>query len=573
MEKVLLNLANAAAGVEGTAGSGQALSASGSAGLFSALLCRAIDEGQKAGASSASASSTGQAQAPVDLADLLSALLGNTGNGLAERLQSMAESNAGRTGGTGQTGGETTGSGTGASSAPAGGLKGTADTTEGKTASGAKGEDGASQDLQSLFMGLLALVIKDNGAAQDTSDTTSSDGGQSENTTADAAGSTQTSGASGTDNTSKQDSQSILQALGLLLFAGLEAAAAAQGGAAATSEGTTDSGASQGGSEAKGAWQQAKGAGEAKDAWEAKATPSSAQPAAGPTTDAASTTKDANAAILPQEETNVSSYATAATERQAAQDGQTATFRAELTSTPSTTDGDAGKNGVTLTIKAPFSIIGRAHESAGAQGASGAGAAASQDGQNGDGSAMSTIVKELTPLMDSGDGTTSGDGGTGKEKSGDKEEAYPLTPDGTASAANATGQDQRTTGTTSASGSIERFDRVIEQLAGRTGSHDLTVRLTLDNQASLVLGLKDLGQTVTVDVRSSDQGMIGLLQSQKDAIVQHLDNQDIHAQIVIDPNASGTQEQKERQQDARQRTFTPRTQADSAFGAFLETFA
>ena len=68
----------------------------------------------------------------------------------------------------------------------------------------------------------------------------------------------------------------------------------------------------------------------------------------------------------------------------------------------------------------------------------------------------------------------------------------------------------------------------------------MTVRLTVGNDESLVLGLKDLGQTVTVEVRGSNQGMINLLQSQRDVIISHLEGKDISANIVIDPNASGT---------------------------------
>ncbi len=207
-------------------------------------------------------------------------------------------------------------------------------------------------------------------------------------------------------------------------------------------------------------------------------------------------------------------------------------------------ENDTAKNNVTLTINSVQNINGQAL----------------------------TVVKELATTMDAGGGTGSDGNGTGKEKSADRD-VYPLTPDNGSSATSVSAQEQTSPGTANVSGSIERFDKVIEQLAGRSGSHDLTVRLTLDNNESLVLGLKDLGQSITVDVRSSDQGMIGLLQSQKDTIMQHLDSQDVRAQIVIDPNAYGTPDQKGKQQEARQRSFTPRRQPSATFGAFLETFA
>ena len=108
-------------------------------------------------------------------------------------------------------------------------------------------------------------------------------------------------------------------------------------------------------------------------------------------------------------------------------------------------------------------------------------------------------------------------------------------------------------GQSGSAGTIERFDRIMEQVGSGTGPHDMTVRLTVGNDESLVLGLKDLGQTVTVEVRASNQGMINLLQSQRDVIISHLEGKDISANIVIDPNASGTPEKRDRR-ETRQRT-------------------
>jgi len=119
----------------------------------------------------------------------------------------------------------------------------------------------------------------------------------------------------------------------------------------------------------------------------------------------------------------------------------------------------------------------------------------------------------------------------------------------------------------------ERFEKMIEQFGNGTAQHDLTVKLDMGKEGSVVLGLKDLGPTVTVEVKASDQGIISLLQSQKDSIIRNLEGKDVHANIYIDPNASGTPDKRDRRETGKQRTFQPAPQGDAGFGEFLDVFA
>jgi hypothetical protein len=197
-------------------------------------------------------------------------------------------------------------------------------------------------------------------------------------------------------------------------------------------------------------------------------------------------------------------------------------------------------------------------------------------GTEGAGSASSdgvvTIVKELTPLLFEGrDENASHDPAAGKESAGAKE-GYPITLDEHVSVNDEPTQEQQASGQPGSAGTIERFDRVMEQVGTGTGPHDMTVRLTVGNDESLVLGLKDLGHTVTVEIRGSNQGMINLLQSQRDVIISHLEGKDISANIVIDPNASGTPEKQERR-ETRQRTSAARAKVSGGFDGLLEVFA
>jgi hypothetical protein len=120
--------------------------------------------------------------------------------------------------------------------------------------------------------------------------------------------------------------------------------------------------------------------------------------------------------------------------------------------------------------------------------------------------------------------------------------------------------------------SVERFQRIAEQLAGKSSGHDLTVRLSIGEEESVVLGLKDLGQSVTIEVRASHQGMISLLQTQKEAIVRHLEGKDIRTNIFIDPNASGNPERREKR-ETRQRRFNSIHEEGKGFGELVGILA
>jgi len=119
---------------------------------------------------------------------------------------------------------------------------------------------------------------------------------------------------------------------------------------------------------------------------------------------------------------------------------------------------------------------------------------------------------------------------------------------------------------------VDRFERIADQLASRPTGHDLTVRLSIGDEESVLLGLKDLGETVTVEVRASHHGIVSLLQTQKDAIMKHLEGKDIRTSIFIDPNASGTSERRERR-EARRQPFRSTRQTSNGFGEVFEVFA
>ncbi len=120
---------------------------------------------------------------------------------------------------------------------------------------------------------------------------------------------------------------------------------------------------------------------------------------------------------------------------------------------------------------------------------------------------------------------------------------------------------------------VEKFEKTFEQFSARTGLNEMRVRLNIGNDESVVLGLKDLGQTISVEVKASHQAIIGLLESQKDVITKHLEAKDVHTNIFIDPDSSAKQDQKDRREGKQQlRTSRSRNDAEG-FAEVLEVLS
>jgi len=191
-------------------------------------------------------------------------------------------------------------------------------------------------------------------------------------------------------------------------------------------------------------------------------------------------------------------------------------------------------------------------------------------------STLTTIVKDLTPLLKrDGEGPSQNNGNEKERSSGQDSYPFAAKVDGAGTSGVAQEETGKTSGqnTTMTTTSVERFEKIIEQFGSGNAQHDLTVKLDMGKEGSVILGLKDLGPSVTVEVKATDQGIVSLLQSQKDSIIKNLEGKDVHANIYIDPNASGTPDKRDRRETGRQRTFQPAPQAEAGFGEFLDVFA
>ena len=538
---------------------------------FGVLLSQAMDEGSLQGAAGGVAQV--KSSAPLDLPALLLAFLGEN----VETSGQAAQATAGLA--LLQTASD---KGLKASVKPAAGS-----TQDEGTIAGTHLKSG--QQLQDLIMGLLALVMtNETGAGSQTAAATGSDSGEEKAAAAQDNGITtgvksgdddgpshrgKASSNSGASNSaSETDNRHLLDTLALLLFTGLETIRGEPGKESGTSGETQSLLPKDGGAEKGVAAAQPAAGGQTVESAHTEGRETVASPGDEPKGFAARFLDAVTEAVTSTGTAAVTSTVTSAVTSsgtEAPTSTGTAAVRAELTLMPAGGTG-AGENGLTLQIS-----VGNAR----AFGQTSLGGETARGGTTGVKGALGpssdgavTVVKELAPLLFEGrDGSASHDPAAGKESPGAKE-VYPIVLNEHISINDEPTQEQQVSGQQASAGTIERFDRVMEQVGGGTGLHDMTVRLTIGSDESLVLGLKDLGQTVTVEVKGSNQGMINLLQSQRDVIISHLEGKDISANIIIDPNASGTSEKRERR-EMRQRTSAARAKVGGGFDGLLEIFA
>jgi hypothetical protein len=96
--------------------------------------------------------------------------------------------------------------------------------------------------------------------------------------------------------------------------------------------------------------------------------------------------------------------------------------------------------------------------------------------------------------------------------------------------------DAEASNTTSFGGIVaDRLAAVADQVGLREKPLDITLRLKTEGGESLLVGLRDQAGKIVVQVRSADEHMVSLLESQKDAIVRHLEAKQISSSISISP--------------------------------------
>ncbi|MCX5807213.1 MAG: hypothetical protein NT010_14325 [Proteobacteria bacterium] len=114
----------------------------------------------------------------------------------------------------------------------------------------------------------------------------------------------------------------------------------------------------------------------------------------------------------------------------------------------------------------------------------------------------------------------------------------------------------------------EKIEKIVEQYSTKSQSMDMIVRLKINDNDTLLVGLKNDGQRVMVDVKTTNGNLINILQTQKNDIIHNLEEKNIYTNIFVDPDGNGSFERREARQE-NQRNSKEKAKQDD-FIEFLE---
>jgi hypothetical protein len=117
----------------------------------------------------------------------------------------------------------------------------------------------------------------------------------------------------------------------------------------------------------------------------------------------------------------------------------------------------------------------------------------------------------------------------------------------------------------------DRIAKFVDQQKGKLTNSEMVMRLKVGDDETVLLGLRDGGQRVVVEIKSASEGIMALLQSQKEEIGRHLESRNIQATIFIDPNSEGNDPRKQNKRQSRRQSGQDRKQ--QGFIEFLEGLA
>jgi hypothetical protein len=117
---------------------------------------------------------------------------------------------------------------------------------------------------------------------------------------------------------------------------------------------------------------------------------------------------------------------------------------------------------------------------------------------------------------------------------------------------------------------MDRIEKIVEQYANKNVSMDMVVRLKIDEKETLLVGFKEHGQRVTVEVKTTNEGMGNFLQSQKEEISRQLEGKHIYANIYVDIQNENREKREQRDSKHKKRSDE---QEKQDFVGFLEAMA
>ena len=117
-------------------------------------------------------------------------------------------------------------------------------------------------------------------------------------------------------------------------------------------------------------------------------------------------------------------------------------------------------------------------------------------------------------------------------------------------------------GTQFASVMTEKIEKIVEQYSAKGPSMDMIVRLKINDKDTLLVGLKNDGQRVMVDIKTANEGIMNILQTQKDYISRNLEEKNIYTNIFVDPDGNGSFDRREARRENQRNSKEAAKQKD-----------
>ncbi|MCX8022122.1 MAG: hypothetical protein N2745_05050 [Syntrophorhabdaceae bacterium] len=87
---------------------------------------------------------------------------------------------------------------------------------------------------------------------------------------------------------------------------------------------------------------------------------------------------------------------------------------------------------------------------------------------------------------------------------------------------------------------VDRVEKIIEEAVNKNESLNVVVRLKFNEDDTILLGFKQEGKSIIVDIKTMDARITNILQTNRDTIIRNLEDKNIYANIFINPD--GTRE-------------------------------
>ncbi len=117
---------------------------------------------------------------------------------------------------------------------------------------------------------------------------------------------------------------------------------------------------------------------------------------------------------------------------------------------------------------------------------------------------------------------------------------------------------------------IDKIEKLTEQYTGKNVGMDMTVKLKIDDHETLLIGLKNEGESVTVEVKAANENTMNFIDSQKNDITKNLEEKNIMTSIHVNIDQDSQGRRQDRNHQEKNEDVTEENQN---FGDFFEAIA